>query len=253
MRVLITGVGDAFTSRHFGSSALIEGPEGFVMIDCPDLVHRALREATSAADWNVGANEIDDIILTHLHGDHCNGLESFGFLRRLRRLHDDRLDRPRIHTAAPVADRLWERLAPAMDGAFDGGAPSTLESYFDVRRMEPAGAAGGDDGATIAGLGVRCRFTEHPVPTIGLLIEHGGRVLGWSGDTAYEPAHIEWLRGADVIVHEANEGPAHTRIEALNALPDDLRARMRLIHLPDDFDPSCTDIRPLGEGEVLEV
>ena len=44
MRALILGVGDAFTGRHFGSSALLEGPSGYVLLDCPDLVHRAIRE-----------------------------------------------------------------------------------------------------------------------------------------------------------------------------------------------------------------
>lgn len=106
---------------------------------------------------------------------------------------------------------------------------------------------------TIAGLHVRCRLTTHPVPTVGLLITHGARTLGWSGDTSFERDHIDWLHDADVIVHEANDGPAHTMIEALNELPDDLRARMRLIHLPDDFDRSRTDIRPLDEGEVLDL
>lgn len=127
MRVLITGVGDAFTSRHFGSSALIEGPEGLVMLDCPDLVHRALREAATSAGWSVAPDAIDDILLTHLHGDHCNGLESFGFRRRMTRLRDDVRPRPRVHTVTPVADRLWERLAPAMDAPFNGDQPSTLD------------------------------------------------------------------------------------------------------------------------------
>ena len=79
MRMLVLGVGDAFTRLHFGTSALLEGPEGFVLLDCPDLVHRALHEASAKAGWDVDVMSISDILLTHLHGDHCNGLESFGF------------------------------------------------------------------------------------------------------------------------------------------------------------------------------
>ena len=44
MRLLITGIGDAFTARSFGTSAVIAAPGGQVMIDCPDPVHRVLRE-----------------------------------------------------------------------------------------------------------------------------------------------------------------------------------------------------------------
>jgi ribonuclease BN (tRNA processing enzyme) len=247
MQVLITGVGDAFTSRYFGSSAIIRGPDGLVLLDCPDLIHRAIRVATETASWDVDASAIDDIILTHLHGDHCNGLESFGFRRRMERVHDPAAVIPRLHTTAPVAARLWERLAPAMDTAMENRPVSTLADFYDVREIGPEAAA------EVCGLTVRCRFTIHPVPTIGLLVSDGRTTLGWSGDTAFEPAHVDWLSEADLIVHETNEGAVHTPIERLNALPDALRARMRLIHATDHFDPACTDIVPLREGEVLDL
>ncbi len=73
MRVLILGVGDAFTKIHFGSSALVAGPDGYLLIDCPDLVHRAIHEANRRAGWDVDASKIHDVLITHLHGDHCNG------------------------------------------------------------------------------------------------------------------------------------------------------------------------------------
>ena len=247
MRVLITGVGDAFTSRHFGSSALVDGPGGLVLLDCPDLIHRALREATAAAGWTADATAIDDVILTHLHGDHCNGLESLGFMRRALSIQDPDRPRPRLHTSEAAAARLWERLGPAMDAPFGDDKPSRLDDFFDVAVLPD------DDTAQVAGLTVRTRFTKHPIPTLGLMISDGERTLGWSGDTAFDPDHIEWLREADLIVHESNRGPAHTAIESLNGLPDELRTKMRLIHLPDDFDAGCTDIRSLRQGDVLEV
>lgn len=246
MKVLITGVGDAFTTRSFGTSALIEGPRGHVLLDCPELIHRVLHESTSAAGWRADVRTIDHIILTHLHGDHSNGLEMFGFLRRHLRGVDPNLPLPTIHTTQPVLDRLWEKLAPSMDSP-RGGVPSTLDDYFQIRLIEP------DSEADIAGLTVRCRFTGHPVPTVGLLISDGKSTLGWSGDTPFEQAHIDWLSQADLIVHEAGRGPAHTPIDSLNSLPDELRTKMRLIHLPDEFDLSSTDIRPIRQGEVLTI
>jgi ribonuclease BN (tRNA processing enzyme) len=247
MRALVLGVGDAFTRRNFGSSALIEAPDGYVLLDCPDLVHRALHDATSSVGWDADASAIDDIILTHLHGDHCNGLESFGFFRRILRQRDASRPLPRIHTNGPAAGRLWERLAPAMDAAGRETPPRTMQDYFDVHVLEP------DRTAAVAGLSVACRFTRHPVATIGLLVSDGKATLGWSSDTPFDEEHIEWLSGADLIVHECNQGPLHTPIAALNALPDELRAKIRLIHLPDDFDQSSTDMKPLREGEVVEV
>ncbi len=247
MRALILGVGDAFTKLHFGSSALVEGPRGLLLIDCPDLIHRAVHEAAGRAGWSVEVAEVGDVILTHLHGDHCNGLESFGFFHRVLRQREPSHACPRLHTSRPAADRLWERLAPAMDAAAIQKPARTLDDYFDVKVISP------DEPATVAGLSVRCRFTKHPLPTIGLLLSDGRRTLGWSSDTAYEAEHLEWLSGANLIVHESNVGPYHTPITSLNALPDELRAKIRLIHLPDDFDPYSTDMKVLREGDVVEV
>jgi ribonuclease BN (tRNA processing enzyme) len=249
MRVLILGVGDAFTRKRFGSSAVIEAPEGLVLIDCPDLIHRAVLEASERSGWNpaLDAGRITDILLTHLHGDHCNGLESLGFHRRILRMRDPATALPRVHVSSAVADRLWQRLAPAMDAPMGSTRPSQLSDFFDVRTLSP------DQPSNVAGLSVRCRPTRHTVPTLGFLVSDGDRTLGWSADTPFEQAHIDWLSAADVIVHESNLGPAHTPIESLNALPESIRRKMRLIHLPDDFDPRQTDITILRESEVLRL
>lgn len=56
-----------------------------------------------------------------------------------------------------------------------------------------------------------------------------------------------------LFVHETDLGPAHTPYSELAALPNGLRARMRLVHCPDTFDTSSTVIEPLREGEVIQV
>ena len=247
MRMLTLGVGDAFTKLHFSCGALIEAPEGYVLIECSDLVHRALHEATQRAGWNVDASNVDDLIITHLHGDHCNGLESFGFHRMMRRMSEQKkTPLPRLHTNRPASERVWERLAPAMYRAPAHERPGELSDYYDLRVFEPG------EPATIAGLTVQCRFTKHPIPTTALLIDDGNWTLGWSSDTPFEPELVDWLDQADLIVHESNYGPVHTPIQALNELPDKVRAKIRLTHLPDDFDRSLTDIPILEEGEVLQ-
>lgn len=247
MRALILGIGDAFTNRGFGTSAIIEGPEGHVLLDCPDLIHRAIREACESSGWKVDYAGIDDIIITHLHGDHVNGLESYGWSRLILRLRGLDSPMPRVHTHPAAAGRLWDRLAPAMDPPLTkGGRPSVLSDFFDLRTIEPGKPF------TIKGLRFECRYTIHPVPTIGLKISDGTKTLGWSGDTCFEQAHIEWLSDSDIIVHEANLGPAHTQIELLNALPASIRRKMRITHIIDDFDKSSTDMQVLREGEVLE-
>ena len=247
MDVLILGVGDAFTKTHFGSSAVVRGPEGYVMIDCPDPVHRVLHEASERSGWVVDTSQIHDIIITHLHGDHCNGLESFGFRRAMLRMDGSQTIVPRLHTPPEAAARIWEKLAPAMDGKGRIDPPRTLSDFFELHKIEPGRVA------TIAGLHVECRYTQHPIATIGLRISDGRKSVGWSSDTPFDREHIDWLNEADVIIHESTTGPAHTPLEQLNELPVEIRRKMRLMHIPDDFDQSATEIKALGDGEAIQV
>ena len=245
MRVLILGAGDAFTTTGFGSSALIESSGSYLLLDCPDLVHRALAEAVRAAGWDVDASRIDDILITHLHADHVNGLEAFGFARMILRMERPEAARPRLFVNRPASGRLWERLAPAMEQQRWLGRDARLDDYFDLRPIDPG------EPFRVGPLQVRARRTDHPVPTTGFLIGDGSWTLGWSGDTVFEREHVEWLSAADLIVHECGLGPVHTHLEELHALPDALRARVRLIHLPDGLDTGASDMPALAAGDVL--
>ena len=242
MEFVVLGTGDAFSATRHGSSAVVLAPGGHVLIDAPDAVLGAMRHASASSGVAIGPGTVDDILLTHLHGDHVNGLEAIGFWRWVEHRRSGR-PLPRLHTPEQVADRLWERLAPAMDQ----GGQSTLADYFDLRILPHIHAT------EVAGLQVRHRMTMHSVPCCGFMLSDGRRTLGWSGDTAFDPDHVRWLSTADLVVHETSESSIHTPIHALNALPAELRRRMRLVHMADDFDPACTDIRPLAEGERVAV
>ena len=235
------GTGDAFSSERYGCCAVIDAPRGQVLIDCPDSIHRALRDAREASGWKVDAHSISDIVITHLHGDHCNGLESLGFARWLAHLHHD-APLPRLHCLGRVADRLWERLAPAMDQ----GGRASLQNYFELHTLST------EHESPVAGVQVSCKPTAHSVPTAALRFRAESGTLAWSSDTPFDPALIDWLqRDASLIVHETSPSPIHTPIEPLNALPASVRSRMRLMHMPDSFDPTCTDIACLKQGDIL--
>jgi len=242
MRVLVVGIGDAFSTRHFGTSCVVEGPEGHILVDCPDSLHRALREASTASGWSVDLSTVRDVIVTHLHGDHCNGLEALGFFQWIaRRSHP--APAPRLHMGPGAAARIWERLAPAMDQ----GGSATLADYFELHVLHP------DAPVRIAGLEVETRPTKHPVPTTALRFTNGAKRFGWSADTPWDPNLMQWLSECDLFVHETSDPPAHTPLEDLNRLPEAVRRKMRLSHIPDGFDPARTDIRSLVQGEVLTV
>jgi ribonuclease BN (tRNA processing enzyme) len=245
MRLIVTGIGDAFSAFHFGSSGLVEGSGSLVAIDCPGRILAMYRAASERSGLPIDVQRIDDILLTHLHGDHSNGLETFGFARRYLA---ERPSRPRLHALPEVLDRIWEKLAPAMDGATrENGGISTLEDYFEPCPMSPGTEF------QIAGMTVSCRRRLHSVPTAGLLIRDASVCLGWSGDSEFERDHVDWLSQADCIVHECGDHFKHTRWDELDTLSEQIKSKIRLIHLPDGAEVPEGPMRPLVEGEVVHI
>jgi ribonuclease BN (tRNA processing enzyme) len=243
MRVIITGIGDAFSALHYGSSAIVEAPAGLIAIDCPGRVLAMYRAASASSGIPIEFEAIDDILLTHLHGDHSDGLETLGFARRY--LSGDHR-RPRLHAVPEVLQRVWEKLGPAMDGATrEHGGTNHLEDYFEPMELNPG------QQYEVAGLELECRRTHHSVPTAGMRLRGPSGSIGWSSDTEFEMAHIEWLAECDVIVHECGDNFKHTTWAELDTLGDELKSRIRLIHMPDGSTPPEGPMRRLAEGEVI--
>lgn len=240
---IVLGVGDTFSERHH-STALLLVCDGFSLaIDCPDMYRSVLRSATESSGRTLSLSDIDHVLITHLHGDHVNGLEGIAFYK-----HFVESKRVRLVTSPEVRAAIWgERLKASMSALWDGQQFRQLgfDDYFEHVPLSWV------DDNVVGPFRIRTRRTVHHVPTSALLIEASGRTLGYSSDTAFDPGLIAFLEPADLIIHETNLGPAHTPYSALAALPAELRARMRLIHYPDGFDTTASTITALREGEVL--
>ncbi|CAN5922908.1 hypothetical protein BH11MYX3_BH11MYX3_13560 [soil metagenome] len=155
-----------------------------------------------------------------------------------------------LHTIGEVRKDLWERrLVASMGTLWDGTKLNELgfADYFAWNELSL------DTETTIGPFTVRARRTMHHVPTSALIVEHDGRSIGSSSDTAFDPELITWLAQADLIVHETNLGPAHTAYKDLLTVDASIRDKMHLIHYPDDFDLAASQIAVLREGDVLDV
>ncbi len=240
------GVGDAFSALHYSSCLALEAEGQVLLVDCPHPIRKMMREASLSAGVELDADRVSGLVLTHLHADHSSGVEGLGYFsffvlkRKLQMLaHPD------------VAHRLWDgHLAAGMEDLIrkPGGEPQRhgFEDYFDYRPLSTETAV------RFGPFNIECRRTYHHVPTTALRIRAGGRSLGYSADTAFDEGLIAWLAEADLVVHETNYG-VHTPYEKLAALPADLRAKMRLIHYPDDFALDTSAIEPLAQGRRYTV
>jgi len=240
---IVLGVGDAFSERHRPTSLLLEHDGFFLAIDCPDMYRSVLRDASELSGRRLTLEQIDHVLITHVHGDHMNGVEGVGFYKRYT--EGKRLT---LISSPEVREVIWEqRLIACMGTSWEGSTRRQVpfDEYFEYLPLSW-------DGVTVVGpFRIRARRTRHSVPTSALLVEAGGRLLGYSSDTDFDPELIAFLEPAHLIIHETNPSPIHTSYSQLAALPEELRGRIRLVHYPDDFDTESSDIRPLRQGELL--
>ena len=240
------GVGDAYSALHYSSCVAVEADGRWLLVDCPHPIRKILREGSAQSGAGLDVGSFDAVVITHVHADHCSGLEGLGFFA-----HFVLNRRTKLLAHPRVADGLWAgRLSGGMaevaDPATWASRRRSFSDYFDLALLD-------EDHAVRAGpFEIECRRTRHPVPTTALRIRAGGRTLALSSDTSFDPHLVDWLAEADVFLHET--GPSiHTHYDALARLPPAVRRRARLIHYPDDLDPARHELEALVQGRRYDV
>jgi ribonuclease BN (tRNA processing enzyme) len=151
-----------------------------------------IRSATSA-------HELDGIIVTHMHTDHFLDLLALNVARFTEggeRMEDG--GRWRLPVFVPPGARATIAACfQALQVNVNGSMSARWEENFDVREYDPAAQMVLNDlEVTFVGP------TKHSQLDYGMRIATHGRVLGYTGDTAYCEAAIEVGRGADLFVAE---------------------------------------------------
>ncbi|HMT49546.1 MBL fold metallo-hydrolase [Dietzia sp. UBA5065] len=161
-----------------------------VVIDMGPGVLGALQRFVSPEDATV--------LLSHLHADHCLDVPGLLVLRR----YGPEAERAR---RVPLIGPSGTAYRIGVASAEEPGAVDDLSDTFDVGSWDvtPEVEMRGHDGEV--GLHVRAGRVDHPPESYGMrLTSVSGRVLVYSGDTAYCDALVDLAAGADVLLCEAS-------------------------------------------------
>ena len=132
-----------------------------------------------------------DVLLSHLHADHCLDLPGLFVWRR-------------FHPAAPVGRALMYGPSDTVSrlGAASSPYGGEIDDFSDIFQVHPW-----RDGETVTlgALTVTPKAVCHPTESYGLRFTDGtGSSLVYSGDTGYCEAVVDLARGADVFLCEAS-------------------------------------------------
>jgi ribonuclease BN (tRNA processing enzyme) len=196
--------------------------------------------------------QIDAVLLSHLHPDHC--VDLCGLYVALRYNPAGPPDRKLpVYGPADTARRMAEM--------YGGDEGRSLTEIYDVREWQEG------EPVRIGPFLVVPRLVDHPVETYGLRIERRTpkrtAVLAYSGDTDACPALVTLAAGADLLLAEAGftEGRQTSRHihltgrRAGQVATDAGVQRLLLTHLPVWTDPSTAlaEARSSYPGDVSVV
>ncbi|MFC0602092.1 MBL fold metallo-hydrolase [Streptomyces palmae] len=182
MKLTVVGCSGSFPSTESACSSYLVETDDFRLL--LDMGNGALGELQR----HCGLYDLDAVLLSHLHPDHCIDMCGYFVARYYR------FDGGRAH-AIPVygPEGTERRLVRAYDDVPD---EACMSEVFDFRTLTPGSFRLGP-------FTVRVARVSHPVEAFGFRIEHNGRSLVYSGDTGPCEALRELAEGADLFLCEA--------------------------------------------------
>jgi ribonuclease BN (tRNA processing enzyme) len=224
MKLTVVGCSGTFPSAESAcSSYLVEADDFRLLLD---MGNGALGELQR----HCGLYDLDAVLLSHLHADHC--IDMCGYFVACYYRHDG--GKPE---AIPVygPEGTETRLAAAYGDLPDD---KCMSEVFDFRTLAPGTLGIGPFTVTI-------QQVSHPVEAYGIRLEHDGRSLAYSGDTGPTDSLLGLADGADLFLCESSftygkEDVPELHLNGRQAGEYAARARAErlvLTHIPPWTDP----------------
>jgi ribonuclease BN (tRNA processing enzyme) len=190
VKLTVLGCSGSVPGPDSPASGYLVEQDGFRVL--LDLGHGAF----GALQRHLRPSEVDAIVISHLHADHCIDLTAFVVGLRYGGV-GFRTDGRRIPLIGPAGTR------DRIESAYDPLARKLgLQEMFG---FSPHPAPGRP--VELGPFSVDMAPANHPVPTSAVRLRAGGRTLVYSGDTGESSALVDLARGADVLLCEATFAP----------------------------------------------
>jgi ribonuclease BN (tRNA processing enzyme) len=192
------------------SGYLVSTASARILLDCGPGVATALSAIAHPS-------ELDAVIISHLHADHCYDLLTLGKTLLSGRL----LDPERFPTLPDARRKEWPPVPlyvptggrarlDVLASAFPVPTVPTLDRSFDlafeVHEYEPS------DTFTVGDCKISMHPTKHSLPNCGTRIESEEGTFAFTGDTTSTPALVTLAQDVDLLLTEATlELPDLTR------------------------------------------
>lgn len=248
VEVQFLGSGDAFGSGgRFNTCFLVRWSGPAFLIDCGASSLIAMRK------FGVDPNEIDLILLSHLHGDHFGGLPFFILDAQVVSKRSNRL----LIAGPPGTEK---RVMDSMEVNFPGSSKSDrkFKLEFEELAAERAHRIGGSNGGPV----VTPYLVKHPsgAPSYALRVQVGEKTITYTGDTEWTESLISAAEGADLLIAECYQYDKsvkyHLNLETWKEkLPALGAKRVVLTHMGADMlsRRGEIEIECAEDGKVIEV
>ena len=222
MELTVVGSSGSFPSADSPCSCYLVEAEGYrLVIDLGNGALGALQKYT-------GLYDVDAVLLSHLHADHCVDMCAYYVARNYR--VGGCPDPLPVYGPHGTPERLAR--------AYDMDEHPGMKEVFDFRTLR-------DGTFTLGPFTVTAARVAHPVEAYAFRVEHGGSAFVYSGDTGPCEELVALARDADLLLSEAaftdgKEDIPDLHLNGRQAGEHAARAgarRLVLTHIPPWTDP----------------